>query len=362
VARGSLRSHGARELDVALPAGIRAIAPPDGSFVDDAVVRRSQFSTSIARAVPKQRGGVVTNPEILVVGSINTDLTIAVPRLPREGETILGGQTVRRAGGKGANQAVASARLGRVTGFVGCVGADAEAEALLGRLGDEGVDTTAVARTEGSSGIAVILLRDGESTIVVSPGANARLSEADVLQAGPALRAASAVLLSLEIPMAAVSAAARAAGGLVVLNPAPAQPLPADLLAGVDVLVPNRQELADLVGSPVAADPDTVAEQARRLPGEDVVVVTLGGDGALVVTPDKVSHVPAEPAPVVDATAAGDAFCAALTDALIGGADVEAAARWAVQVAAAVVERPGAMDSLPSREEVRRRTATGPHA
>jgi ribokinase len=301
----------------------------------------------------------VTDSEIVVVGSINTDLTIDVPRLPHEGETILGGQTVRRAGGKGANQAVASARLGRATAFVGCVGDDAEAGALLGRLGAEGVDIGAVARAEGASGVAIILLRDGESTIVVSPGANARLAEADVLAAGRRLRAAAAVLLSLEVPVAAVAAAARAAGGLVVLNPAPARPLPAELLERVDVLVPNRQELAGLVGAPAAADLEAVAGQARGLPGAGVVVVTLGGDGALVVTPDRVSHVPAEPAKVVDATAAGDSFCAALTDALIGGAEVEAAARWAARVAAAVVERPGAMDSLPTRAEVeRRRPAT----
>ena len=292
-----------------------------------------------------------------MVGSVNTDLTIAVPRLPREGETILGGEAVRRAGGKGANQAVASARLGRRTGLVGRVGDDPEAGALLGRLAAEGVDTSAVARAEGASGTAIILLRDGESTIVVSPGANARLSEADVLAAGPALRAARAVLLSLEVPVAAVAAAARVAGGLVVLNPAPARPLPAELLARVDVLVPNRQELAGLAVAPAAAGPGAVAEQARALPGAGVVVVTLGGDGALVVTADRAVHVPAEPATVVDATAAGDGFCAALTDALIGGAQVEAAARWAARVAAAVVERPGAMDSLPTREQVLARRA-----
>jgi ribokinase len=300
----------------------------------------------------------VSNPEIVVVGSINTDLTIDVVRLPREGETILGGQTVRRAGGKGANQAVASARLGRRTAFVGCLGDDPEAGVLLDRLGAEGVDSSAVARIAGASGIAIILLRDGESTIVVSPGANARLSERDVLAAKPALRAARAVLLSLEVPVAAVQAAARSAGGLVILNPAPARPLPPELLARVDVLVPNRQELAELVGSPAAEDADGVAEQVRALPGVDVVVVTLGGDGALVVTPDKLTHVEAEPATVVDATAAGDSFCAALTDALIGGGDVEAAARWAARVAAAVVERPGAMDSLPSREAVLSRPAS----
>jgi ribokinase len=293
-----------------------------------------------------------------VVGSVNTDLTIAVPRLPREGETILGGEAVRRAGGKGANQAVASARLGRRTGLVGRVGDDPEAGALLGRLAAEGVDTSAVARAEGASGTAIILLRDGESTIVVSPGANARLSEADVLAAGPALRAARAVLLSLEVPVAAVAAAARVAGGLVVLNPAPARPLPAELLARVDVLVPNRQELAGLAVAPAAAGPGAVAEQARALPAaEIVVVVTLAGDGALVVTPGGVSQVAAEPATVVDATAAGDGFCAALTDALIGGADVQAAARWATRVAAVVVERPGAMDSLPTRQEVHTRRA-----
>jgi ribokinase len=185
---------------------------------------------------------------------------------------------------------------------------------------------------------------------VVSPGANARLTPDDVA-AAPAVRAAAVTLLQLEVPLETVAAAAGTAGGRVVLNPAPLRALPEELLGRVDVLVPNRVELAQLAGGPV---PESV-EQAARLAGglaARAVVVTLGADGALVVTDGQASHVPAVPVRPVDTTAAGDAFCGGLADALAAGADLREAARRAVRVAAAACLRPGAQASLPTPAEL----------
>jgi len=306
--------------------------------------------------------------EIVVVGSINLDLVVPVERVPLVGETVLGGDLKRIPGGKGANQAVAAARLGRRVAMIGRVGDDDAGEMLRASLADNGVDTAAVAVTDGTaSGIALIAVAaDGDNAIVVSPGANARLAPADITAAGDLLQAASVVLLQLETPIETVSAAAaaaKAAGGLVVLNPAPApkEPLPAELLASVDVMVPNQTELATLVGrsaseessgSPEdAIDPQAAARLAAELPCRQVVV-TLGAQGALVVSEGAAEHVPAPIIEPVDTTAAGDGFCAALADAVAGGAGLAAAARWAVRVGATACLRPGAQPSLPTPAEV----------
>jgi ribokinase len=216
------------------------------------------------------------------------------------------------------------------------------------------VDTAHVRAVDGvPSGAAFIAVSDdGENQIVVSPGANARLGPGDVAAAGAALRAAAVTLVQLEVPLEAVAAAVRAAAGRVVLNPAPVRDLPAELLAQVDVLVPNRVELAQLAGAPVPGTVEEAAALAGRLPTR--VVVTLGADGALVVEDGRAGHVPAVPVRPVDTTAAGDAFCGGLADALAGGAALQDAARWAVRVAAAACTRPGAQASLPTPEEARR--------
>jgi ribokinase len=293
------------------------------------------------------------SPAIVVVGSANLDVVVPVERHPRPGETVLGGDHYRASGGKGANQAVACVRLGAQTRFVGCVGDDDAGRTLHDALAGDGVDVSVLAtRSDAPSGIALIVVApDGENTIVVSPGANGRLDEAQVDRAE--LAAAAAVLLQLEIPMAAVTAAAHAAEGLVVLNPAPARELPDALLERTDVLVPNRSELATLVGAD--AEPtthDEVLDLARSLPGVSRVVVTLGADGALVADRDAVAHVPAHPVAAVDATAAGDSFCGALTVALTEGATLQAAAAWACTAAAVTVTSPGAQPSLPTRAQV----------
>jgi ribokinase len=288
-------------------------------------------------------------PAVAVVGSLNLDLVVRVARLPGPGETVTGDDVFRNPGGKGANQAVAAARLGRRVAMVGRVGDDDAGRELLGSLEADAVDTSRVRVVAGvPSGIALITVsEDGENQIVVSPGANARLTPDDVGQAGAALGAATVTLLQLEVPLEAVAAAARAAGGTVVLNPAPVRDLPEELVADVDVLVPNRVELAQLAGG---AEPGTVAEATRlagRLPAR-AVVVTLGADGCLVIVGGDTVHVPAVPVRAVDTTAAGDAFCGGLADALAGGATLEDAARRAVRVAAAACLRPGAQASLPT--------------
>jgi ribokinase len=298
--------------------------------------------------------GRPAGPEVAVVGSLNLDLVVRVPRLPGPGETVAGDDVFRNPGGKGANQAVAAARLGRRVAMVGRVGDDDAGRQLLASLADAAVDTSQVEALPGvPSGTALITVSaDGENQIVISPGANARLTPDDVAAAGAALDAAAVTLLQLEVPLDAVAAAARAAGGRVVLTPAPARALPDGLLGDIDVLVPNRVELAQLTGEPV---PETVEEAvalAGRLPAR-AVVVTLGADGALVVEDDQGSHVPAVPVRAVDTTAAGDAFCGGLADALAAGASLEDAARRAARVAAAACRRPGAQASLPTPTELR---------
>jgi len=301
--------------------------------------------------------------EVISVGSANLDYAVKVPTIPVPGQTVLGGDLKLIPGGKGANQAVAAARLGRRTAIIGRVGDDQAGVTLRDSLESAGVDTRGLKTTPGvPSGAALIAIGGGDNAIVVSPGANARLCAADIedgLSAGLLSRAA-VVLLQLEVPLEAVTAAARRARGTVVLNPAPAPaaPLPSELLDRVDVLVPNQTELASLAagvagtsGLAGGVDADSAVELARSLPAASVVV-TLGAGGALAVTSAEAIHVPAPSVKAVDTTAAGDAFCGALADALAGGADLVDATRWAVRVGAATTLRLGAQPSLPTPAEV----------
>ena len=299
-------------------------------------------------------------PQVAVVGSANLDLVVEVATIPVPGETVLGGDLRRIPGGKGANQAVAAARLGRRVAMIGRVGDDDAGTTLREALASAGVDTASLQTTPGTpSGTALIAVgADGDNAIVVSPGANGRVGSGDVASAAPVLGAAAVVLLQLEVPIEAVAAAVRHARGTVVLNPAPAPAamLPAELLDGVDVLVPNQTELAVLAGHAGLSaigevDPDTAVALARGLPVA-AAVVTLGAAGAMVVTPTDATHVPAPAVEPVDTTAAGDAFCGALADALVDGADLVRATAWAVRVGAAATLRPGAQPSLPTSTEV----------
>jgi len=290
-----------------------------------------------------------------VVGSANLDLVTDVARVPLVGETVLGGDLRRIPGGKGANQAVAAARLGRSVSMIGRVGSDEAGRILLHALEADGVDTTHVSITDGvPSGVALISVQaDGDNAIIVSPGANARLKQTDIDLAGDTLAAASVTLLQLEIPINVALAAAQRAGGRVILNPAPAPPdgVPNELLSLVDVLVPNQTELAELAGVGGEVDAVRAVSLARGLPCS-AVVVTLGADGALVIDDQTIEHVPAPKVVPVDTTAAGDSFCAALADALVDGRNLVEAATWAVRVGAATTLRAGAQTSLPTRPEV----------
>jgi ribokinase len=277
---------------------------------------------------------------IAVVGSINLDVVVEVERHPAPGETVLGGDRRELPGGKGANQAVAAARLGAEVGMVGRVGDDDAGRRLRDGLAAEGVDVAhVVVDPSAPTGMALIAVdRAGENMIVVSPGANARVSAADVEAAGELLSGAGVTVAQHEVPEETVAAAVAGARGIVVLNPAPARPV----AVAVDVLVPNRGELEALAGR--RGDP---VELARGLDVARAVVVTLGSEGAVVIEGDRVERIPAPEVEAVDTTGAGDAFCGALAQALDAGADLVESARWAVRAAAASVTKAGAQGGLP---------------
>lgn len=295
-------------------------------------------------------------PDIVVVGSINIDIVVPVPHLPVPGETVAGTQHLKVLGGKGANQAVAAARLGRSVQIVGRVGSDTEGDSCVGGMHPDGVDTRFVARDpEVPTGVALIAVdASGENSIVVGPGANARLSVEDVRAAASSLGSAKVTMVQLEIPMEAVRTAAEGAGGTFILNPAPAKPLPQDILERVDILTPNEVELGMLSGIEVRSD-DDVVRAARSLNGPRAIAVTLGARGVVLVTDDRAVAVPAPSVDAVDTTAAGDAFCGALADALTRGEELESAVGWAVEAACVSVTRMGAQPSLPTADEVRAR-------
>lgn len=292
---------------------------------------------------------------VTVVGSLNEDVLVAVDRLPGRGETVIGRSTSRAPGGKGANQAAAAGRLGMGVHMVGRVGEDPAGDRQLAALAGSRVNVSRVHRTSRvPTGSATIPVEEGsgENLIVVVPGANAELIPADV--GVDSVRRADVLLLQLEVPLDTVVAAATAATGRVVLTPAPPQPLPADLLDRVDVLVPNEHELAQLAGEASAErNPAELAALARTLtPG--AVVVTLGARGALVVPAEGPVLLQAPPpVTVVDTTGAGDCFCGALAQALAQGAFLPDAVRYAVAAAALSTTGPGARGALPDDDAVR---------
>ncbi len=295
---------------------------------------------------------------IIVVGSLNMDLVVRSPRHPLPGETLLGSDFQTFPGGKGANQAVAAARVGGIVSMVGRVGNDDFGTALLQNLATNGVDAVHVRRDdEAATGVALITVAaNGQNTIVVAQGANGQVVPNDVVAARDLFGDGDVLLLQLEIPVPAVARAVEAArkrGTRVVLNPAPAQPLDGALLKQVDVLVPNQSELGLLTGMTVESIEDvTAAAYALRAQGVNNVIVTLGGDGVLVLDEMNVSHLPPYDADVVDTTAAGDAFVGAFAVALGRGGTLVEAARWGNAAGALAVTRAGAQPSLPSRAEV----------
>ncbi len=297
------------------------------------------------------------SPQVLVLGSLNMDLVVRVPRAPDAGETLAAHGFMTNPGGKGANQAVACARLGAAVGMVGRVGGDAFGEALRGALAADGIDVRHVATAGDASGIAVITVDDaGENRIAIVAGANARLAVADVEAIAADIAAAPLLLLQFEVPLPTVVRAARIArdaGRSVVLNPAPARALPDALWSTVDLLVVNETEAAMLAGTAVDDVPaarDAALALRRRGPAR--VVVTLGRDGAVVADAAGCRRFHALAVEAVDTTAAGDTFIGALCAGLAEGMALDAAIALGIRAAALCVTRPGAQASIPRRHEV----------
>ncbi|RPK40132.1 Ribokinase [Streptomyces sp. ADI92-24] len=294
--------------------------------------------------------------DLLVVGSANADLVVGVDRRPAPGETVLGSDLAVHPGGKGANQAVAAARLGARTALLARVGDDAHGRLLLESQRSAGVDTTGVLVGGAPTGVALITVDpSGDNSIVVSPGANARLTPEDIRAAGPLLLAARVVSVQLEIPLDTVAETALAlpSGTRLVLNPSPPAPLPAEVLAACDPLVVNEHEARSILGRDAGTTPESWAQALTAL-GPRSVVITLGAGGALAAdtrTGDFV-RVPSPAVDAVDTTGAGDAFTAALAWRLGLGEELPEAAAFAVRVGAAAVTKEGAQASFPTAEEV----------
>jgi ribokinase len=295
---------------------------------------------------------------VIVTGSLNMDLIVQSPRIPAVGETILGHGFSTAPGGKGANQAVAAARLGAQVAMIGRLGDDSFAGELRSSLADSGVDLAYIRQdTEKPTGVALITVDDaGQNSIVVASGANFAVTPQDIEAAEEAFTGAQVLLLQLEIPLAAVQRAAELAhthGVQVVLNPAPAQPLPEDLLVLVDYLVPNETEAALLTGLPVRDLAEArIAGKKLRETGFGTVLLTLGEKGTLLVDGDGSQHFEAFPVRAVDTTAAGDAFLGGFAAALSEGRPLAEAVRWGNAAGGLATTKMGAQPSLPWRESV----------
>jgi len=295
--------------------------------------------------------------KILVIGSLNVDMVVKVPHMPAAGETILAGNMELVPGGKGANQAYAAGRLGaRVTMF-GAVGSDSYADIEKNSLAAAGVDTSRLLVREGkSTGLAWITVNEaGDNSIVVIPGANATVTEQDIVDNEALLRDCDILLCQLEIPLKTVVYAAKRAkelGKTVILDPAPVpQEFPEELFSYIDIIKPNETEAAQLLGASVNGYEE--ASDKLRAKGVKNVLITLGPKGAYINSETEGKLLmPVRQVPVVDTTAAGDSFTAALAVRLAAGSSLVQAVRYANEVAAIVVTCKGAQTSIPSADEV----------
>lgn len=296
--------------------------------------------------------------KILVIGSSNMDLVVQVPRCPAAGETLFGSSFTTNYGGKGANQAVAVARIGSGVTFMTKLGNDTFGQQIRQHFSEEEMDLTHILTdAESPTGTALITVEDkGENRIIVVPGANARLTENDVESLSAEINSCRFVLTQLEIPLPTVLRVAEmssAAGKQLILNPAPARPLPDSLLQKVFLITPNETEAEILTGIRVSD-----VESARRAAlwfrekGVQQIVITMGSQGAFVFTDDFQGMVPAYKVKAIDTTAAGDVFNGALTVALSEGKTTADAARFGCAASALAVMRPGAQSSIPTRTEI----------
>lgn len=291
--------------------------------------------------------------DILVIGSLNADLVVRSPRFPQPGETISGSDLLTIPGGKGANQAVAAARQNVNVAMVGRVGKDNFAPFLIENLSSNHVNASHVAQDNVATGTAIIVVdENGQNSIVLSPGANGKVDSQDVDSAPDA----KILLLQFEIPMDSVLYAAKrykAKGTTVILNPAPARQIPDELLAAVDILVPNESELSLLTNMQVT-DVQSAELAAKEIlkHGVKTVIVTLGSKGALVVTSSQVTQVDTYKVNVVDTTAAGDAFIGGFASAILRKKSLEKSVRYGCACGALATTKLGAQPSLPTKEEV----------
>ncbi|WP_406338629.1 ribokinase [Streptomyces sp. NBC_00649] len=292
--------------------------------------------------------------DLLVVGSANADLVTVVERRPGAGETVLGSDLAVHPGGKGANQAVAAARLGARTALLARVGDDGHGRLLLDSMRSAGVDPVGVLVGGAPTGVALITVDpSGDNSIVVAPGANARLTPQDVKAAGALFQASQVVSAQLEIPLDTVAEVVRAMapGSRFVLNPSPPAPLPPEVLAACDPLIVNEHEARVVLGADVTGEPEDWATALLAL-GPRSVVITLGAEGALVADGAGTHRVPSVKVTAVDTTGAGDAFTAALAWRLGAGESLVDAAAFAARVGAAAVTKEGAQASYPTTAEV----------
>jgi ribokinase len=297
--------------------------------------------------------------KIVVIGSLNMDLVVNSPRMPKLGETLTGWGFLTCPGGKGSNQAVAAARLGGEVAMVGHVGADIFGDFLLKGLAADGVDHRAVERLpDAPTGTATIVVVGGDNLIILDPGANGRLTPERIEASEPLIREADLLMLQLEIPLETVRRAigiARRHGVKVMLDPAPAVPLDQDLLRQVDIFKPNEHECQIATGLKADTLPDALQAVTRlHQTGIALPIVTLGPQGVVYYSGEdqKAVHVPACPARAVDTTAAGDSFSGALAVGLTSGMAVRQAIEFASRAAAVTISRPGAQPSLPRLSEL----------
>lgn len=297
---------------------------------------------------------------ITVIGSFNMDLVIEAPRFPSPGEAILGKNFRRACGGKGANQALAVARMGMHATMIGAVGRDAFGEEMLANLRAANVDIAAVARrSDVPSGTAMIVLdANGQNQIVVANGANDTLSAADVERATDRIAASKALVVQLETPLESVRAGieiAQDSGVLTIFNPAPFAPVPDDLLRRCDFIIPNEGEASELTGVEIQAvtDAAAAARQLRERAAFNAdVLITLGGNGVWIDSEAFVGHVPGFAVEAIDTVGAGDTFIGAFAVRIVEGAPPQEAARFGCAAAAIAVTRRGAQTSIPTRAEV----------
>lgn len=295
---------------------------------------------------------------ILVIGSSNTDMTAKTAELPRPGETVLGGVFTMGAGGKGANQAVAAQRLGGKVKFICKVGKDMFGDNSIAQYEKEGLDTSGILRSELPSGVALIYVDShAENCIVVASGANGDLTEDDIEKSRKDLESCDILLLQLESPIPSVLKAAKIAhqaGKTVVLNPAPACPLPEEIFRNIDLFIPNETELSTFSGMPVTSQEEAqAAAKAMQAKGVGKLIVTMGSKGALICEGGPSVFVPAHKVKAVDTTAAGDTFCGALCVAISEGKSLKEAAEFACAASALTVQKMGAQNSIPYRKDLK---------